>query len=119
MHACMIRHMLNSKYLISVAEVNCRPLRDPHNGMIQFNSTGLGSETTYVCNPGFRLAFGDRIRTCTINGYWSGIMPCCISKCWVVLPCIKWIRGMGVCMSVIEPFSKSVPVDLQNGPFLP
>lgn len=72
----------DNRYLTLITEVNCGPLKNVHNGVTQFSSTGLGSEATYVCNSGFRLAFGDRIRTCIIEGYWSGTEPCCISKCW-------------------------------------
>ena len=40
------------------------------------NSTQLGSEAIYSCNPGYRLA-GDAIRNCGMNKSWSGSPPNC------------------------------------------
>ena len=40
------------------------------------NSTQLGSEAIYSCNPGYRLA-GDAIRNCGMNENWSGSAPDC------------------------------------------
>lgn len=62
------------------AVIECGPLSAPHAGSVRFNGTTLWSEAVYSCDPGYVLRFGDEIRTCIRQGFWSGKEPCCIRK---------------------------------------
>lgn len=57
--------------------VDCGPLPDPPNGMVQQTGTFLGSVTTYSCSTGFKL-LNEENRTCGADGEWTGVEGICI-----------------------------------------
>ena len=71
--------MFHECNVYSVATL-CPFLSVPHHGFIEVNSSMVGSEARYSCMEGYDLVFGDEIRTCRIDGTWSGVAPCCIRK---------------------------------------
>ena len=60
--------------------VDCPSLNNITHGMVE-TPYGLstGQNATYTCNHGYDI-IGDRIRTCTENGNWSGSEPYCQIK---------------------------------------
>ncbi|XP_064386127.1 sushi, von Willebrand factor type A, EGF and pentraxin domain-containing protein 1-like isoform X2 [Halichondria panicea] len=56
--------------------VDCGPLTDPSNGMVDVTTTTFGSTATYTCNTGYMLT-GDTTRTCGAGGQWSSSAPTC------------------------------------------
>ena len=50
--------------------------------MTTYNVSALTylSQVTYSCIPGYKIVDGDEVRTCRINGTWSGEPPSCESK---------------------------------------
>ena len=54
----------------------CTALENPDNGVVMFESTGVGSSAQYACNEGF-LVSGDEVRMCEAGGMWSGSEPVC------------------------------------------
>ncbi|XP_064397067.1 CUB and sushi domain-containing protein 1-like isoform X5 [Halichondria panicea] len=58
--------------------VDCLPLPLLTNGDISVNTTTFMSTASYSCDLGYQLD-GDVIRTCQLNGSWSGIEPVCNS----------------------------------------
>lgn len=59
--------------------VDCGPLPDPVNGVVQLTTTTLGSAAAYDCNPGFQVQ-GDTPRICLETAEWSGDAPICIRE---------------------------------------
>ena len=60
----------------------CPALQSPTDGMVTTNSRRLsGSTATYTCNSGFELLDltpGSDMRTCQLDGTWSGSEAQCI-----------------------------------------
>ena len=46
------------------------------NAQDWYQFTSIGTNVTYVCNPGYTL-FGPTRRTCKANGKWDGVKPYC------------------------------------------
>ena len=42
--------------------------------------TGEGAVATYTCNSGYHQTAGSDVRTCQMNGIWSGEMATCVCK---------------------------------------
>ena len=55
---------------------NCEELSNPNNGGVTYSETTYQSVATYSCDTGFELV-GDRTRTCSAEGTWSGSQPGC------------------------------------------
>ena len=68
--------------LIPTELIQCPDLTIP-NGQVTISQSGrgLGSTTTYECNPGFALV-GDGNRVCQKDSTWSGVDPQC-GKCFL------------------------------------
>ncbi len=65
--------------IICPSVVDCGPLTDPTNGMVDIPTTTFESTATYSCtNNGYTLN-GDMTRTCLATGDWSGSEPACDS----------------------------------------
>ena len=68
----------------------CPILPDPLNGQIVYstNTTGeqvFGATSTYVCDSGFGLSGGERVRACSSDssstiGFWTGSAPSCLGE---------------------------------------
>ena len=56
--------------------VVCPPLSDPVNGAVSVPDASFGGVATYTCNTGYDLT-GAVIRSCQIDGSWSGTPPIC------------------------------------------
>ncbi|CAH3165489.1 unnamed protein product, partial [Porites evermanni] len=50
------------------------------NAQDWYQFTSIGTNVTYVCNPGYTL-FGPTRRTCQANGKWDGVKPYCFKMC--------------------------------------
>ena len=62
---------------MSLTAVDCGPLTDPANGIVNHTAGTTSEQTaTYSCNTGYNLV-GDRTRTCQAEGNWSGSAPTC------------------------------------------
>lgn len=59
--------------------IDCGPLEDPADGVVQFSTTTIGSGATYDCFGGFTLV-GEATRTCIEPGVWSDKAPTCVRK---------------------------------------
>ncbi|XP_064386180.1 sushi, von Willebrand factor type A, EGF and pentraxin domain-containing protein 1-like isoform X2 [Halichondria panicea] len=60
--------------------VDCGPLTDPTNGMVDTPTTTFESTATYSCNPGYQMT-GLMVRTCTASGWSTGDDPVCTAVC--------------------------------------
>ena len=61
----------------SLTAVDCGPLTDPANGIVNHTAGTTSEQTaTYSCNTGYNLV-GERTRTCQAEGNWSGNAPTC------------------------------------------
>ena len=72
---------LVSLYVITTftAAVNCRPLTDPDNGLVDTPyGTTFRSTATYTCNTGYALS-GSQTRSCGADGNWTSSEPFCES----------------------------------------
>ena len=68
----------------------CAELSTPTNGAILYSTNmtapyNFGTKATYVCDSGFGISGGDRIRTCGgmvthTEGIWSGVAATCECK---------------------------------------
>ena len=56
---------------------SCSELSNPANGAVIWNGLTTGSSAIYFCDSGYQMT-GVEIRTCMINGMWSGEAPTCI-----------------------------------------
>ncbi len=66
------------------AAVQCPILEAPKDGQVQFTSTAFGAVATYRCHSGF-LIEGDEERTCQADGSWSGAIPICRRRLFVLV----------------------------------
>ncbi|MGH0171390.1 UNVERIFIED_CONTAM: hypothetical protein FKN15_002387, partial [Acipenser sinensis] len=58
--------------------INCGDPGIPANGLRYDEEFSVGQNITFVCQPGYTMEPKiSRIRTCTANGTWSGVMPSC------------------------------------------
>ncbi|RXM27789.1 CUB and sushi domain-containing protein 3 [Acipenser ruthenus] len=58
--------------------INCGDPGIPANGLRYGEEFSVGQNITFVCQPGYTMEPKiSRIRTCTTNGTWSGVMPSC------------------------------------------
>ncbi|XP_041104585.1 CUB and sushi domain-containing protein 3-like [Polyodon spathula] len=58
--------------------INCGDPGIPANGLRYGEEFSVGQNMTFVCQPGYTMEPKiSRIRTCTTNGTWSGVMPSC------------------------------------------
>ena len=76
----------------------CPSLPDPPNGQIVYstNTTGdqmFGATASYVCDSGFGLSGGERVRACSSDGssttgFWTESAPSCLGEnvktLWIV-----------------------------------
>ena len=70
--------------------IMCPSLPEPLNGQVvsSTNTTGdqvFGATATYVCDSGFGLSGGERVRTCSSDGsstigFWTGSAPSCLGE---------------------------------------
>ncbi|MGH0134865.1 UNVERIFIED_CONTAM: hypothetical protein FKN15_024621 [Acipenser sinensis] len=61
--------------------INCGDPGIPANGLRYGDEFSVGQNMTFVCQPGYTMEPKiNRIRTCTTNGTWSGVMPSCNAK---------------------------------------
>jgi hypothetical protein len=62
---------------VTAAAVACDALTDPTNGDVAVSNSGnFPSTATYSCDVGYALN-GSDMRTCAIDGTWSGTAPTC------------------------------------------
>ena len=54
------------------------------NGLIMNSETTYNSVATYTCNDGYILN-GNATRTCLETGLWSGSVPTCTSKQYIIM----------------------------------
>uniref|UniRef100_A0A7N5P050 CUB and sushi domain-containing protein 3 n=1 Tax=Ailuropoda melanoleuca TaxID=9646 RepID=A0A7N5P050_AILME len=58
--------------------ISCGDPGIPANGLRYGDDYVVGQNVSYMCQPGYTMELnGSRIRTCTTNGTWSGVMPTC------------------------------------------
>ena len=69
------------------AVVTCSVLLTPENGNKVDSGRDYSDTATFSCSPGYLLK-GSNLRTCQLNGEWSGIQPECISKRSMAVPAI-------------------------------
>ena len=63
------------------AVVDCGPLENPINGLVDTSAgTTFGNTSTYSCNLNF-IVNGTSSRLCTAAGVWEGQPPVCVRKC--------------------------------------
>lgn len=74
---CML--LLSFKLAFFIAEGSCGTLPDPENGLVRFTSIVLGGHATFICDQGY-VREGDYVRTCGVDGTWSGASPTCQRK---------------------------------------
>lgn len=75
----------NECFMFSIyAAVQCPILEAPKDGQVQFTSTAFGAVATYRCHSGF-LIEGDEERTCQADGSWSGAIPICRRRLFVLV----------------------------------
>lgn len=74
----------SSSTLVSLAEIICGPPGAIKNGYYEINGGyNFNSTATYSCLGGYELN-GTKVRRCQENGNWSGILPTCKSKNFVI-----------------------------------
>ena len=84
-------HIICSSYKPSVhfyVDVECPTVEAITNGAVTEHSRELASNVTYSCLAGYEL-IGLSVRTCLVNGTWSGKAPHCRGK---QEPCVKNIH---------------------------
>ncbi|MBZ3869507.1 CUB and sushi domain-containing protein 3 [Sciurus carolinensis] len=58
--------------------ISCGDPGIPANGLRYGDDNVVGQNVSYMCQPGYTMELnGSRVRTCTTNGTWSGVMPTC------------------------------------------
>ncbi|XP_076768323.1 LOW QUALITY PROTEIN: CUB and sushi domain-containing protein 3 [Arvicanthis niloticus] len=58
--------------------ISCGDPGIPANGLRYGDDFVVGQNVSYMCQPGYTMELnGSRVRTCTTNGTWSGVMPTC------------------------------------------
>ena len=57
----------------------CKYLDDPDYGYVKTNGREVGCVANYYCHDGYKL-YGNSVRKCLYNGYWSGDKPKCKRK---------------------------------------
>ncbi len=80
---------------VSCAASTCSSLITPANGQITFYYDASPPHdhltvAVFVCNNGFELQGGDRMRTCfsnvsSLNGQWSGEQPTCARNSMTII----------------------------------
>ena len=79
------RSCLNILYFVNTA-ITCSGLSTPSNGIITYTTDTTApfdylTTATYVCNTGYGLSGGNRVRNCVGSvagpGEWSGTAPTC------------------------------------------
>ena len=63
----------------SLELAGCVALSDPINGNVTFTGTVNGSTANYSCRFPYQIA-GETLRTCLVNGDWSGEDPTCVAS---------------------------------------
>ncbi|XP_065186210.1 sushi, von Willebrand factor type A, EGF and pentraxin domain-containing protein 1-like [Sycon ciliatum] len=58
-------------------QTDCQVLLPPALGSMTVNGLMLSNTTTFVCTSPYVL-MGLAVRTCEINGQWSGVQPTCV-----------------------------------------
>lgn len=81
------------------------------NGTITGSRFQYKDQITYKCNPGSGLS-GNDVRTCQLNGLWSGIDPSCICK---YLKCISNKKRIKGCRFIYFSFMFELCISLQDG----
>lgn len=61
------------------SEVSCGRPNPIQNGAVTGSSFKYNAQIKYSCNTGYGLS-GPPVRTCQLNGEWSGIAPTCLCK---------------------------------------
>ena len=59
--------------------IDCGCLENPKDGTVELTGTTYNSEAVYSCNTGYRM-IGNRMRTCSESGVWSGALPMCTGE---------------------------------------
>uniref|UniRef100_A0A8C6QR27 CUB and Sushi multiple domains 3 n=1 Tax=Nannospalax galili TaxID=1026970 RepID=A0A8C6QR27_NANGA len=58
--------------------ISCGDPGIPANGLRYGEDFVVGQNVSYMCQPGYTMELnGSRVRTCTTNGTWNGMMPTC------------------------------------------
>lgn len=58
--------------------ISCGDPGVPANGLRYGDDFVVGQNVSYICQPGYTMELnGSRVRMCTTNGTWSGVMPTC------------------------------------------
>ncbi|XP_065177042.1 sushi, von Willebrand factor type A, EGF and pentraxin domain-containing protein 1-like [Sycon ciliatum] len=58
-------------------QIDCQVLSPPALGSMTVNGSMFSNTTTFVCTSPYVL-MGSAVRTCEINGQWSGVQPTCV-----------------------------------------
>ncbi|XP_065190223.1 complement factor B-like isoform X1 [Sycon ciliatum] len=58
-------------------QTDCQVLSPPALGSMTVNGLMFSNTTTFVCTSPYVL-MGSAVRTCEINGQWSGVQPTCV-----------------------------------------
>ncbi|XP_065192525.1 inactive serine protease PAMR1-like [Sycon ciliatum] len=58
-------------------QTDCQVLSPPALGSMTVNGLMFSNTTTFVCTSPYVL-MGSAVRTCEINGQWSGVQPACV-----------------------------------------
>lgn len=64
--------------------MDCGPLDDPANGLVQYALTTLGAIAVYTCDNGY-MTVGGSSRVCETDGDWSGSNVTCERKTILLL----------------------------------
>ena len=84
-------------------QIACLALPEPENGRIEYSSGSTGDQlfgvtAMYICESGFGLTGGERVRTCEGDGNspvgtWTGNAPSCLGNfiqyCMLLHACIS------------------------------
>ena len=75
--ACMCNY-IKSVIILTYTAIPCTAIPELPNGVINLDLTA--KTVAYTCNTGYELLNGDAMRTCMLDGTWSGAHPMCIGK---------------------------------------
>ena len=65
------------KFLSLCTAADCGSLTNPANGSVSLTMTTFDSTASYSCSNSNNLLLGDAVRTCQVDGMWSGTAPVC------------------------------------------
>lgn len=62
--------------VFNLGQPDCASLTPPTHSVMTVTGLNFGNTTSFVCNAPYNLV-GSAVRTCEINGQWSGVQPTC------------------------------------------